>query len=96
MHRDAYQVVRAPSCLAILIKNMLILQQNIRKLLQDRKSPHVKRHRGQKEMRCLRGAYAALLRALARLGACEHLLAVANLSSNLCTKSNVVEDQLNV
>ena len=32
---------------------------------------------------CLRSAY-------------EHLLAVANLCSNLCTKSNVVEDQLNV
>ena len=32
---------------------------------------------------CLRSAYV-------------HLLAVANLCSNLCTKSNVVEDQLNV
>ena len=32
---------------------------------------------------CLRSAYA-------------YLLAVANLCSNLCTKSNVVEDQLNV
>ena len=32
MHRDAYQAVRPPSCLAILMKNMSILQQNIRKL----------------------------------------------------------------
>ena len=32
MHRDAYRVVRPPSCLTILIKNMSILQQNIRKL----------------------------------------------------------------
>jgi len=32
MHRDAYQAVRPPSCLAILIKNMSILQQNTRKL----------------------------------------------------------------
>ena len=32
MHRDAYQVVRPPSCLAILIKNMSILQQNLPKL----------------------------------------------------------------
>ena len=34
--------------------------------------------------------------ALARLGTCEHLLAVADLCSNLCAKSNVVEDQLDV
>jgi len=32
MHRDAYQVVRPPSCLAILIRNMSILQQNLPKL----------------------------------------------------------------
>jgi len=32
MHRDTYQVVQPPSCLAILIRNMSILQQNIRKL----------------------------------------------------------------
>ena len=32
MHKDAYRVVRPPSCLAILIRNMSILQQNIRKL----------------------------------------------------------------
>jgi len=32
MHRDEYRVVRPPSCLAILIKNMSILQQNTRKL----------------------------------------------------------------
>ena len=31
MHRDAYQVVRPPSCLAILIKNMSILRQNLPK-----------------------------------------------------------------
>ena len=31
MHRDAYQVVRPPSCLAILIRDMSILQQNILK-----------------------------------------------------------------
>ena len=27
-----------------------------------------------------------------KYSACEHLLAVANLCSNLCAKSNVVED----
>ena len=32
MHRDAYQVVRPPSCLTILIKNMSILRQNLPKL----------------------------------------------------------------
>ena len=32
MHRDAYQVVRPPSCLAILIRNMSILKQNLPKL----------------------------------------------------------------
>ena len=32
MHRDAYRVVRPPSCLAILIRNMSILKQNILKL----------------------------------------------------------------
>ena len=32
MHRDAYRVVRPPSSLAILIKNMSILQQNLPKL----------------------------------------------------------------
>ena len=32
MHRDAYRVVRPPSCLAILIKNMSILRQNLPKL----------------------------------------------------------------
>ena len=32
MHRDAYQAVRPPSCLAILMKNMSILQQNLPKL----------------------------------------------------------------
>ena len=32
MHRDAYQVVRPPSCLAILIKNMSILRQKLPKL----------------------------------------------------------------
>jgi len=32
MHRDAYRVVRPPSCLAILMKNMSILQQNLPKL----------------------------------------------------------------
>ena len=32
MHRDAYQVVRPPSCLTILIRNMSILQQNLPKL----------------------------------------------------------------
>ena len=32
MHRDAYQAVRPPSYLAILIRNMSILQQNTRKL----------------------------------------------------------------
>ena len=39
---------------------------------------------------------ARVLCALARLSTCVHLLAVANLCSNLCAKSNVVEDQLNV
>ena len=62
MHRNAYQVVRPPSCLAILIKNMSILQQNLPKLLQDRKSPHVKRRRGQKKC----DAYAVLARVLTR------------------------------
>ena len=51
-------------------------------------------------MRCLRGVRACTCasHALAYLNACacEYLLAVANLCSNLCTKSNVVEDQLNV
>ena len=32
MHRNVYQAVRPPSCLAILIKNMSILQQNLPKL----------------------------------------------------------------
>jgi len=32
MHRDAYRVVRPPSSLAILIKNMSILRQNLPKL----------------------------------------------------------------
>ena len=32
MHKDAYRIVRPPSCLAILIRNMSILQQNTRKL----------------------------------------------------------------
>ena len=32
MHKDAYRVVRPPSCLAILMKNMSILQQNLTKL----------------------------------------------------------------
>ena len=32
MHRDAYRVVRPPSCLAILIRNMSILRQNLPKL----------------------------------------------------------------
>ena len=32
MHKDVYQAVRPPSCLAILIRNMSILQQNRRKL----------------------------------------------------------------
>ena len=32
MHRDVYQAVRPPSCLAILIKSMPILQQNLPKL----------------------------------------------------------------
>ena len=32
MHKDAYQEVRPPSCLAILIRNMSILRQNTRKL----------------------------------------------------------------
>ena len=32
MHRDAYQAVRPPSCLAILIRNMSILRQNLPKL----------------------------------------------------------------
>ena len=32
MHKDAYQAVRPPSCLAILMKNMSILQQNLPKL----------------------------------------------------------------
>ena len=32
MHRDAYQVVRSPSCLAILIRNMSILRQKLPKL----------------------------------------------------------------
>ena len=32
MHRDAYQVVQPPSFLAILIKNMSILRQNLPKL----------------------------------------------------------------
>ena len=43
-------------------------------------------------------AYAVLARVLTRClrSACEHLLAVADLCSDLCTKSNVVEDQLNV
>ena len=95
MHRNVYQAVQPPSFLAILIKNMSILRQNLPKLLQDRKSPHVKRRRGQKK--CDANAeLARVLCALARLSACEHLLAVANLCSNLCAKSNVVEDQLNV
>ncbi len=33
MHRDAYQVVRPPSCLAILIRNMSILRQNTKAAL---------------------------------------------------------------
>jgi len=32
MHRNVYQAVQPPSCLAILIRNISILQQNIRKL----------------------------------------------------------------
>ena len=32
MHKDAYQVVRPPISLAILIRNMSILQQNLPKL----------------------------------------------------------------
>ena len=32
MHKYAYQAVRLPGCLAILIRNMSILQQNTRKL----------------------------------------------------------------
>ena len=32
MHREAYQIVRLPSCLAILIRNMSILRQNLPKL----------------------------------------------------------------
>ena len=32
MHRNAYQVVRPPSCLAILIRNMSILRQNLPKM----------------------------------------------------------------
>ena len=32
MHRDAYQAVQPPSCLAILIRNMSILRQNLPKL----------------------------------------------------------------
>ena len=32
MHKDAYQAVRPPSCLAILIRNMAILQQDLPKL----------------------------------------------------------------
>ena len=32
MHKDVYQAVRPPSCLAILIKNMSILRQNLPKL----------------------------------------------------------------
>ena len=59
MHKDVYRVVRPPSCLTILIKNMSILRQNLPKLLQDRKSPHVKRRRGQKKC----DAYAVLVRA---------------------------------
>ena len=56
---------------------------------------YIKRRRGQKK--CDANAeLARVLCALARLSACEHLLAVADLCSNLCTKSNVVEDQLNV
>ena len=40
MHRDAYRVVRPPSCLAILIKNMSILRQGITKLRST--SPAIK------------------------------------------------------
>ena len=32
IHEDAYQAVWPPSCLAILIRNMSILQQNLPKL----------------------------------------------------------------
>ena len=32
MHKNAYRVVRPPSYLAILIRNMSILQQNLPKL----------------------------------------------------------------
>ena len=31
MHRNVYQALQPPSCLAILIRNMSILQQNILK-----------------------------------------------------------------
>ena len=55
--------------------------------------------------RCLHMYLCALVRLSACVHACtyasracapERLLAVADLSSNLCAKSNVVEDQLNV
>ena len=43
MHRDVYQVVRPPSCLTILIKNMSILRKKLLKLRyfvrQTQKSP---------------------------------------------------------
>ena len=48
MHKDEYRVVRSPSFLAILIKNMSILQQNppkLRYFVRQASKPTLTRYR---------------------------------------------------